>query len=201
MKHSIKNYEALLQKISHAVGLKVYLAGGALRDLLLNRVDQIQDLDLWVHTDDILNTRSMAQSSGVLGDLRIALGNSESSIGRNGDICAIDYYEKDGQEIQLIYLRKPIKDVKQFTKTFDFTVNQVCLDYTTGLFKTPHFIQDTKDKILRLVNADNEKRSLKRIAKMTSKFPDWLFLKDIKKPSLPSFLSPSPTTTFVGYPV
>jgi hypothetical protein len=160
--------------------LPVYIAGGAVRDLLLDRKDKIRDVDVWIYTPDIERTRETVKQSGLLGHCSRSIGNAQASLGRNGEILAIDYYNRNGVEINLIYMLSPVTLV-DLVNAFDFTVNQagIC---SFGLHTSAAFRDDVEAKVLRVSRKDAANRYEKRRERMIEKFPDWSFVDDLPAP-------------------
>lgn len=172
MLHTIDNYLDLVREASSCLGVKVFLAGGAVRDVLLDRVSEIQDLDLWIISPDIEETRERSVESGFFGTRFRSVGHKGANLGRDGDILAIDYFVKDGQELNLIYLKREA-DLPDILKGFDFGVNQAGICPEKGLIKTEAFDLALSRRLLQVTRKDSPKRARERLSRMRSKFPDW----------------------------
>lgn len=162
--------------------LSVYAAGGAPRDLLLGRQDKIRDVDLWAFVPEVHleKVRKAVEVSGQLGKLLRNVGGVGADLGRDGDIWAIDYYQDEALELNLIFLAKPVQ-LKTLLWTFDFSVNQAGVNQA-GPQTTLLFRQDTEKKLLRVTRKDSADRHLKRLEKMTSYFPGWAVFDRIATP-------------------
>lgn len=172
-------------------GVLVYLAGGALRDVFLGRAEDVRDLDLWVHCPDLEQAREAFLASGFYGERVRSIGTESTALGRGGDICAIDYFVKDGQEINIIYMASPFKDVQELTDAFDFSVNQIGLEPDGLLYTSKAFLEDTPLELLRVLRKDTGKRGAKRLEHMLAKFPTWRYIDEVPDPPPSSSLSNS----------
>ena len=143
------------------IGIKLYLVGGAVRDILMNKVPK--DLDFttkagnaeieyyltesgvgkWCGGIHKKNKRMLTQNvfyledDGTKHDLQITQFRSDDVChGRDADVSKVDTIEED-------LLRR------------DFTINAIAYDHITDTYIDPHGGQeDIKNKILRCVGDD-----------------------------------------------
>ena len=184
MKHTIADYQKFISKASLALHVPCVLAGGAVRDVLLNRTDKINDLDVWIHAPDLITVRERAERSGFFGTLKRRIGNAHAHLGRNGAIIAIDYFDLDGQEINLIYMKEPTP-LLDLLNDFDFGINQAGICPYRGLKVTGEFLYAKDYKVLKVTRKDDSERSAQRLLKMREKFPEWAVEDDLPVPSVP----------------
>lgn len=186
MEHSLPKYKDFIDRTSALLGLLCVVAGGAVRDVILDRAEYVQDLDVWLYAPDLEATRETVLNSGFFGRLLRRLGNERANLGRDGAIIAIDYYDLRGQEINLIYLKEPIRSIKDLLKDFDFGVNQAGICPVHGLVMTDAFQEAISDHILRVTRKDDPERAEMRLAKMQDKFPLWSVVDSAPKRTTPS---------------
>ena len=141
------------------------IAGGALRDLELGK--EIKDVDIF-----ITRTHDFHESMGKLHDDIKQTYHSEY-----GMHCS----KTDPREIYGIYhVRK--NDIKyEFIvgseketsiDLFDIGICQISFD-GNQINVTQNYIDDVQNKIIRVYNPHGTNRTIKRIARMSEKFPDF----------------------------
>ena len=141
------------------------IGGGALRDHLLNR--PIKDVDVFLRAKDHDNLDSELTK-------RIRPPLLAQLYGRPDMHGAWDFQQiLEGFQVQLILAEFETKE--DLAHTFDLGLSRVTYD-ETGLYVTSEFDADAINKVFRVYRADNNyelKRTLRRIERLSEKYPDF----------------------------
>lgn len=134
--------------LAHFPRLRVFLAGGALRDMLLSGKREAKDLDIFLTGPDI---------DAALGKLA-----NEGAM-QYGPFGSPRWFPSKGSDFYCDVIPAPrffnglwqCEDIVDVLNQFDFTVNAVALDLRTGLFHDPqNGRRDIAKKEMRAVRFD-----------------------------------------------
>jgi hypothetical protein len=141
-------YEALEAAIRECSGVSVYLAGGAVRDLMRFDGRNPKDFDFFLAGAGI---ERFLECLSIAGDLRVGPFGSprwfpQGAPDRYADVVPIARFYNGLWSC---------KDIVDALNQFDFTANAVALDLRTPrLFDPQHGVRDLKSGIIRAVRFD-----------------------------------------------
>ncbi|MFQ5853802.1 MAG: hypothetical protein ACE5JU_24860 [Candidatus Binatia bacterium] len=141
-------YDDLIRAMDEVKGIKIYLAGGALRDTILCRKEKPKDFDLFIAGESFAHVVEKMAKRGCM--LRGPFGSPrwfpKHSEDQYCDLVAIALFNHG---------LGPCRDIMEVLRQFDFTGNAVALDITTGKFFDPlGGYSDLSSGIMRAVRFD-----------------------------------------------
>ncbi|WEM05514.1 nucleotidyltransferase [Ralstonia phage BOESR1] len=142
------------------------IGGGALRDSYHDR--PIKDVDVFLRAQDH-ETLDSELTKYIRPPIIVQHGYGRADMHGAWDFLQ----EIHGYQVQLILA--DFNDLYDLAHTFDIGLARATFDGDT-LYLSDEFKQDSADKVLRIRRADNEfelERSLKRIARLSQKYPDF----------------------------
>ncbi|WP_148312773.1 nucleotidyltransferase family protein [Marinobacter similis] len=159
----------IAEKIEEAKGGgNVFLAGGALRDML-NEVE-VKDLDFWLYVDPEKRNEVTQKLIAVFGepDLEMSTG---STLGNERHIDYILQFPTDSLPIQVIFLATDLS-LEELLADFDFGICQIGCD-GKDIVATQAFADDCINKTLTYMrHGETEGRVSGRLARLQEKYPE-----------------------------
>ena len=145
-----KELEFLTSKLK---GLRYFIAGGVIRDILQN--ERYKDIDMYFPSKKYgLDVEKRLRDKGA----RVIV--------KNNYLCSLQLASE--VIVQLIYGR-PIESLNQFAKEFDFTVCCAAIDsHGTFVFHSS-FFRDLKTKSLVLCNIQSVMGTLERVIRFSKR--------------------------------
>lgn len=159
----------------HKAKIPAVLAGGTVRDHILNR--PVKDIDVFVPScaaGELVLTWTGWEPEGIK-----ALRNSDLSYApwSDGSVQWTVTLDWKGHKVQIIGVYLKEFTARNIVERMDFGLCQAWYDREEGFLNTEHFTMDAEDEKLTLLRADNEKQreySLKRYARLTAeKYAGW----------------------------
>jgi len=144
--------KSILEKLPEDIQKKVAIAGGAVRDKLLNA--EVKDIDLFVEdkeTEDKLMT--FLKENSKEGNVNTQLAN----------------YTYEGKWLQVIRGKYYNMQTTEVIDSFDFTICMAMITMDHGLRVGPHFYEGIATKHLRIHNLPFPLASLERMQKYIKK--------------------------------
>jgi tRNA nucleotidyltransferase/poly(A) polymerase len=163
-------WKYMLHKIQE-VFPQAIIAGGCLRDLQNGK--PIKDVDIFINDDlsngSISDTKTELQI--LMPELITVCTNEYSNQGVSlmmRNVQGVFRYDVDGNHYEIIVGSTEACDINHF----DFGICQIKYDNKELVF-TDAYEQDTKNKVIRVLNDHGHERTVKRIARMQAKYPDF----------------------------
>lgn len=162
-------------------GLRGFIAGGAVRDLILRRPHK--DVDVWLTAD---KADAAARAASEACWKVVVEGGYVSS-----DLIAVYEYEHDGETYNVIVTR--FDDQDTIVRRFDFGISRAVIKRLpcpigSGTFPIecelqlyPEFLEDLNRKVFKVRHDNGAKRTAKRWARFSERYPDWSF-EDLEDP-------------------
>ena len=138
---------AILRVMEEFPGLEVYVAGGAVRNLLLDADARVRDFDLFLggsSVDRALERLAQAgrMNHGVYGNIHWWPCGDEPV---RGDLILVSRFQSNG----------PCRNILDVLNQFDFTGNAVGVDLRTGAVLDPqNGVRDMRRRLMRAVRFD-----------------------------------------------
>jgi hypothetical protein len=150
------------------VAPEAIIAGGAVRDYLLNR--EPKDIDVWVNAPNYID----AQTAALKLYPTITNSETEEYTKENSDIViATELKNAEGEALNLIGVSKKITKTEDVLDLFDFGLCRVA--YDGSIIRTTQFMDDADKLRFTLLSADNPfqfARSMRRYIRLTrEKYP------------------------------
>lgn len=171
-----------LARLRHQLGLQAFIAGGAVRDLILRRPHR--DVDVWLPAHYEETARRVAAEHGwkVVVD-----GNYVSS-----DLLSVYEYGVDGETYNLIVTN--FQTTEEIVGRFDFGISRASIHLIPGpiqydepypveceLHVTPEFLADMARKVFKVRHDNGAARTAARWERLRERYPDWTF-EDLEDP-------------------
>ncbi|MGD0279888.1 MAG: CCA tRNA nucleotidyltransferase [Smithella sp.] len=160
----------VLSIISEYDNLDIYIAGGCIRDLIINEHRKIHDFDLFINGSELLIEKFLARLCSV-GKLT------------NGPFGAPRLYFKDTIYWDIVPFYKfvvsnhEIRDINDLLMNFDFTANAIALDIKTrNLINPLNGIKDIESKILRATHFNFPEKNVSDNIKLSTLSVFWFRL-------------------------
>lgn len=169
-------------------GLSAFVAGGAVRDLILRRPRK--DVDIWLLEKD---ADAAARLAELLDWKVISDGGYAAS-----DILAVYEYLRHGETYNVIVAKFATRD--EIINRFDFGISRAAIvlrdsagsgDFPVvcDLVVYPEFVEDMARKVFKVRHDNGSARTAARWTRLQERYPDWTF-EDLEDPlRLPSFAS------------
>ncbi|HEX7190802.1 MAG TPA: hypothetical protein VF381_04430 [Thermoanaerobaculia bacterium] len=141
-------YPAIALLMHHAPSLHVYLAGGALRDILLRRSNPPKDFDLFVQGASLEDIVSFLELHGRVeyGPFGSPRWFPSSAQGKYADVIGIERFWNGVSWC---------RNIDDALRQFDFTANATAIDIRTGEFFDPLIaLDDIQSGVMRAVRFD-----------------------------------------------
>lgn len=172
----------LLGPLSEVIGAPVVLAGGAVRDALLER--PIKDYDLFVsHKAYWSGLITELVRSGIIpkGEFNLITTYDECDTPFGREVGMILTWMLEGIEVQLIFLKgfEVTATPEDFTNRMDFGMSRVA--YCQGKFHIDQsFYRDVQNRTFTYLRGnprlDDLTRSFKRFERLHDKYPGYIML-------------------------
>jgi predicted nucleotidyltransferase len=164
-------WKEILQSLQNG-GIKAIIAGGCVRDFILQR--PIKDIDVFVPV-------------GCGFDMWLPVG---TTLVRKNDLSYAPFsdgmvkytttLEYKGNDVQIIEVDMEEFSADELMARVDFTICQATYDMELGVYVSPSFLEDTSAKEFVLIRADNQDQydySMKRYERLTAeKYKGWGFV-------------------------
>lgn len=180
MKHNIvipnDVLEILQEIVSNTKGYRVYLGGGFLRDLYVDRGLQPKDIDVFfVPLPD--QPEYFIHDTPTLADFKYRMDTTDSiSMYKRGVVRLIGFNTPSlsTKEMQYIIYGKFLTGM-ELAQDMDAGINQVMYDVLTKEFIfSDKFLLDHKIKVIKIYHHFERHRTIDRYERMQAKFPDYL---------------------------
>ena len=180
MKHNIvipdDVLEILQEIVSNTKGYRVYLGGGFLRDLYVDRGLQPKDIDVFfVPLPD--HPEYFIHDTPALADFKYRMDTTDSiSMYKRGVVRLIGFNTPSlsTKEMQYIIYGKFLTGM-ELAQDMDAGINQVMYDVLTKEFIfTSNFGLDHSLKVIQLLHKFEKHRMIERYDRMQAKFPDYV---------------------------
>lgn len=169
-------------------GVNVYLGGGYLRDLALEK--QPKDIDIflapkegWCGIEYIpvktsVTYRKTTKDESIRSDLEARNIQMLTGLWSRSDSIEV-------RDIQYITYKNEMT-LKEVAEDFDMGICQIAYDpLTKDLYYTENFLKGHAEKVIECFHSYSDERTLARFERMESKFPDY---KVVGKPSIKNTL-------------
>lgn len=155
--------------------LRGFIAGGAVRDLILGRPHK--DVDIWLTADKADIASAVAVEDGWR---TVCEGGYVIT-----DLLAIYEYERGGETFNVIVCRFDTQD--QIVGRFDFGISRAVIKrlpcpigggtypVECDLQLYPEFLEDMTRKVFKVRHDNGAKRTAKRWERFQERYPDWSF--------------------------
>lgn len=159
----------------HFEGFRIVIAGGALRDILLDR--PVKDIDIYIANHHFGGLRD----SGLFGRWQNTGERQyqESLIIQTWECVAIhrrlkECFEGISEEINVIVIDSPSGvNIAKILDSFDLGICRVATSVGTGLVYTRDFENDANNKCMTILNDSNKQFVLAHYMRIAEKYPDW----------------------------
>ena len=158
--------------------LEAFIAGGYLRDTLLNK--PVKDIDVFMIPARLLDfdmdeALLLAHDENMEVDMENVYETIDNTI--NDDICMVanKVVGNIRYPYNFIFLNQHVSP-QAVLDSFDFGICQIGIDENMEVITTPEFWKDSLDKTYTLLKWRSEERKKFRIAKMSEKFFDYKFV-------------------------
>lgn len=158
-----------------SLGLRGFIAGGAVRDMILRRPHK--DVDIWLPHCYAATAEVQARAHGWR---IVAEGGYVSSA-----LEAVYEYESNGETINLIVT--PLQSPEEVMGRFDFGICRAAIrrlpcPIGSGMFPvecvvvmTAEFLEDMQRKVFKVRHDNGAARTLARWHHFSERYPDWTF--------------------------
>lgn len=164
-------------------GIASFIAGGAVRDLLLNRPHK--DVDVWVTQCYAKECAAAAEAGGW----RVIVGHDYSI----NDLCAVYEFDHGNETINVIVVKADTE--AEIVGRFDFGISRAVIrvhkqvtlsDIIEGrrvaeVIIYPEFTEDLDRKVFKVRHDNGVARTLARWERIRERYPDWTF-EDLEDP-------------------
>lgn len=164
-----------LIRLEFHMGLRGFIAGGAVRDLILRRPHK--DVDIWLpaHYEQSASLAAAAHGWKVVIEHNYVIS----------DLLAVYEYENEGETFNVIVARFQTQD--EIVGRFDFGISRAVIKrlpcpigggtypVECDLQLYPEFLEDMARKVFKVRHDNGAKRTAKRWERFQERYPDWTF--------------------------
>lgn len=171
-----------LIRLEFHMGLRGFIAGGAVRDMILRRPHK--DVDIWL--PQCYEQRALV--AAALEGWRVVVHGGYVIT----DLLAIYEYQRDGETFNVIVTRFDTQD--EIVGRFDFGISRAVIKRIAGpivydraypieceLVTYPEFREDLARKVFKVRHDNGADRTQARWERFRERYPDWTF-EDLEDP-------------------